>query len=127
MNFLCEVVGEVDLEVLLAHLHACEAELELDVFVVDVDQVFNGLVDDVQGRFHHVHAHLAGTCHWHWVRVDHLEALLEDGLLAACGRNLLLTLVTVEVLLEDGVNDEAGPAFKLQHTSSGETRMKRLP
>jgi hypothetical protein len=77
------VFGEDYLEVLLAHLDDAEAELKLDVFVVDVDQVLNRLVDNVKGATDDIDAHLASAGDRHGVRVDRLEALLEDGLLTA--------------------------------------------
>ena len=91
----------------MAHLYNAEAKLELDVLVVNVDQVFDRLVNDIKGVAYHFHAHLASAGNWHGIRINRLEALLEDRLLTACRRDLLLTLVTVEVLLEDGIDHKA--------------------
>lgn len=91
----------------MSHLDDAEAELKLDVLVMDVDQVLNRLVDGVQGATDDIDAHLASAGDRHRVRIDRLEALLEDGLLTAGRRDLLLALVTVKVLLEDGVDNEA--------------------
>ena len=111
-DLLAQVVSEGDLEILLAHLHASEAELQLDVFVVDVDQVLNRLVDDIESGSHDIDAHLASAGNRDRIGVHHLETLLEDGLLAASRRDLLFTLVTVEKFLKDWIDNEAGPAFK---------------
>ena len=111
-DLLAQIVSEGDLEVLLAHLDAREAELQLDVFVVDVDEVLNRLVDDVKSGTHNIDAHLAGAGDRDGIGVDHLETLLENGFLAASRRDLLFTLVTVEKILKDWIDNEAGPAFK---------------
>ena len=95
------------MQVLLTHCHCSEAKVQRDVFVVNVDQVLDGLVDSVENTFDNVNSHLAGVGNWHRVSVDHLVTLLEDGALAASSRDLFLALVTHEVLLEDGIHNEA--------------------
>lgn len=103
-----EVFGKDALQVLATHLNDAEAELKLNVFVVDVDQVFDSLVNDVEGAANNINAHLAGAGDGNRVCVNRLETLLEDGLLTASGRDLLLTLVTVKMFLKNGIDDETG-------------------
>ena len=74
---------------------------------MDVDQILNGLVDDVEGAFNDIDAHLARAGDGYWVRIDGLEALFVHRVLAVCDRDFLLALVTVKVCLEDGVHNKA--------------------
>ena len=111
-DLLRQIVGKGDLQILLAHLHAGKAELQRDIFIVDVDQVLNGLEDDVKSTADNIDAHLASAGHWDRVGIDHLEALLEDGSLTGGVGNFLLALVTVQQVLQDGVDHKAGSTFK---------------
>ena len=79
---------------------------------MDVDKVLNGLVDDIEGALDDINAHLASAGDGHGVRVHHLEALLEDGLLTAGRGDFLFALVTGEEALQDGVDYEARSAIK---------------
>ena len=45
---------------------------------MDVDQVFDSLVDDVECATDYINSHLASVGDGDWVSVDSLEALLED-------------------------------------------------
>ena len=81
-DFLAQVVSKDNLEVLLSHLNDAEAELELNVFIMDVDQILNGLVDDVEGAFNDIDAHLARAGDGYWVRIDGLESLFVHRVLA---------------------------------------------
>lgn len=74
---------------------------------MNVDQILDRLVNDIESVTDNLNSHLAGVGNGHGVSVDCFETLLENRLLTASGGDLLLALVTVEVLLEDGINDEA--------------------
>ena len=99
--------SKYDLEVFLCHSHCAKPELQLDIFVVDVNQVFNCLEDNFKSTLDNINAHLATGSDGNRVSVYHLEALLEDGFLTSCWGDLFLVVVTVEMLLEDWVNYEA--------------------
>lgn len=74
---------------------------------MNVNQVLDRLVDDVESVAHDLHSQLASAGYRHGVGIDGLETLLEDGFLTASWRDLLLPLVTIEVLLQHWVNHEA--------------------
>ena len=89
------------------HLNDAETELELNVFIMDVDQILNGLVDDVECAFDDIDAHLARAGDGYWVSIDGLESLFVNRVLAGSDGDLLLALVTVKVCFEDGVDNKA--------------------
>jgi len=110
-DLLAEVLGEGNLKILLAHLDACEAELQLDVLIVDINEILDRLVDDFKGVLHDINAHLASIGDGHGVRVHHLEALHVDAFLATGRRDFLLALIAVKKALKDGVDHEARLQF----------------
>lgn len=84
-NLLGQEFGENDSQVLRSHLDDSEAELKRYIFVVDVDKVLDGLVDDVEGTTDYINSHLASAGNGDRVGIDGLEALLEDRVLTSSG------------------------------------------
>jgi len=87
-----QVGGEVDLEVPVGKFHGTETHLQVEV-LVEANEVLNGRENGLQGVIYDVLAHLAGGCYGDGVGVDRAESLLIDGLLAARGCDLLLSVV----------------------------------
>lgn len=52
---------------------------------MDVDQVLDGLVNDVEGTADYINSHLASAGNGDRVGIDGLEALLEDRVLTSGG------------------------------------------
>jgi len=105
-DLLAKVAGEVGSEASVSETHASESHLEGEVSVL-TDKVLNGQEDGVEAVIDDLLAHLRGSGNGHRVSVDHSESLGVDGLLTAGGNDLFLAVVTVEVILNLLINDEA--------------------
>ena len=100
-----EVVSKGNLQALVPHDHIAEPKGKIDIFILDSDQVNDGSEDGVQAILHNALLHLAGICDWDWVRIDHTETLWEDRV--AWSRAFFLSLVPDQMLLNDGIDNEA--------------------
>ena len=74
---------------------------------MDVDQILNGLVEDVEGAFNDIDTHLTRAGDGYWISIDGLEALFVYRVLTVCDRHLLFALVTEKVCLKDWVHNKA--------------------
>lgn len=105
---LGEALLEDEGKLFVHEAYVCEAEGEIDVFVI-FNKINDGFEEGVQGVYRHVLAHACASSYWHWVGVDGTESLLINRVLANCGRNLFFTIEADQVVLDLRINNEHGP------------------
>jgi hypothetical protein len=75
--------------------------------MVELDQVLDCEEDGAERVFNNFFAHMASSCDWHGVSVDHAEALLVDAALRLGISDLFFAMVADSESLESGIHNEA--------------------
>lgn len=104
-DILDQILLKCDRQSLSNHSHITESHGQVDIFIIlnEIDDCSEQCVECVLG---HVLSHASASCHGHWVRVDSSEALLVDRVLADCGRDLLLSWIADQMVLDFRIDDE---------------------
>ena len=93
MNLLNQILLKCDRQILSYHSDVAESQSQVDVFI-ELNQIHDRSEQSVECVLGHVLSHAGAGGHGHWVCVDSSEALLVDGVLADCGRDLFLSIIT---------------------------------
>lgn len=102
-----QVVGKLGAQVSVHEVDVGEAESKAQI-VIQLNEILDRAPNSSQRIFNNILAELAPVGNRHRVRINHAEALLEDGALRLSGVNFFFASVAVEMALELGVNDKDG-------------------
>lgn len=106
-DFLDQVLFEGDGKRFTDHSYITESHCEVDVLII-LNEIDDGAEQRVQCIFRHIRSHARAIGDWDRVGINCAESLLVNGVLADGRRNLFLSGVPYQVILNNGVHDEDG-------------------
>jgi hypothetical protein len=104
-NCFAQLWKESDLKVSREEPDVTESEGKVNVFIL-LNQILDGQEKGIESIGNHVDSEASGGGHWHWVGVDASESLLVHGVLRNGRGDLLLAVISHQVVLDKAIDTE---------------------